>query len=423
MMVLKLIQMTHCINSNSIGKKRIVAQYRPTRTTTRIECPPQPIVYPPSNGSYPDFQRQKHTILKVIASFLNSDGGTLYLGVNDSGAGVGLYDDLCYEEFNGDRDKYQRYVLDSVALQWGNNVSSYVSADWDRDNTDGKDVLIVKVDPYPAGVELDGEWLYRNGSGNRRLTKEEFDDYNERRKERLASQRSTETVIYSGEENETEKPVNTTAQVPSVINPAPSINVEKVLTSVQRKNVLENWQEDYVPNEALIKFMPHGKVRRITEYDYDENTELTLPVYEEDIKDKYLILGYKEGRIAKIPVREIMQFDGRNDYIRYTGSKLLFASIASDADGLITVSEEDKAGHRQMVRVDTIANIDKCRLPDSGERVYNEGIATSVLKYEIAPADSLSHVSNILNKDARTLGFPLPSVTPDIRKWLKKWGV
>ena len=381
------------------------------------------IVYPPSNDSFPDLKRQTHTILTVIASFLNTDGGTLYIGVNDSGAGVGVYDDLCYQEFNGDKDKYQRYVLDSVALEWDNNVASYVSTDWDHDEKSGKDVLIVTVEPYAKGVSLDGEWVYRNGSGNRHLTKDEFDEYNVRRQIRLTNARA---AVASESTDDTQE--NVEAQPASSVpteqsKPLPPVHVEKIKTSCRRKNILEEYVDGYLPYEACLKFMPHGKFEKITDYDYDTNTELTLPVYEDDVHDGYLILGYENGTIGKVPVREIMKFDDYRNYNRYTGSRLLFAAIAMDDDGVITVSEEDKTGHRVMVRVDTIANIDKCRLPDSGARVFNEGISSRTLGYEIAPAAGLPDVKNILNKDVRTLGFPLATLSPDIKSRLEQWGV
>lgn len=385
------------------------------------------VVYPPANDSFPDIKRQTHTILTVIAAFLNTDGGTLYIGVNDSGAGVGVYDDLCYTEFNGDKDKYQRYVLDSVALEWDNNVASYVSADWDHDDTSGKDVLIVTVEPYAKGVELDGEWIYRNGSGNRHLTKSEFEQFNERRQRRLAVTNATQTL----ETAKTDKPAD--VQTPSrssaistalsVVTPPVKAETQKIKTSCQRRNILEDYADGFVPYEACLKFMPHGKFQKITTYDYDNSTELTLPVYDGDVKDGYLILGYEDGCIGKVPVREIMKFDDYKDYSRYTGSRLLFASIAFDGDGIISVTEEDKTGHREMVRADSIANIEKCRISESGERVYNEGIASRALRYEIAPANGLDKGKNILDRDVRTLGFPLATLSSDIREWLKKCGI
>lgn len=378
------------------------------------------IVYPPNNDSFPDMNRQMKTILTVIAAFLNADGGTLYIGANDSGAGVGVYDDLCYEEFHGDKDKYQRAVLDGVALTWGNNVASYVSVGWDTDNTNGKDVLVVTVTPYAPGVELDGAWVYRNGSGNRHLTKAEFEQYNARRLARQAgpvASASPESPLVSA------RPVSPVIPSPTLSQPvAPSVPATKpadkqphLQTSAYRKNVLVNYEEGFLPYEACLKFMEGGKFCKITDYDYDDTTELTLPVYEEDLRDHFLLLGYEDGTIGKVPIRELMKFEDYKTYNRYNGSPLLFAAIATNDDGLVSVNRESKSGERVMVRVDTIGRIDECRLANRGMRLANEGIAERALGYEIVPAANIAQTKNILDRDARTLGLPLATMSEELR--------
>lgn len=152
------------------------------------------IVYPPDNNMRPDMPRQLSNILKAIASFLNTDGGTLYIGVNNSGAGVGLENDLAYYEFSNDRDKYQRTVSDQVAIAFGNYVKTFVHSHWEQGLKSGKWVLVVEVSPYPEGVPIDGEWFYRDDSGKRSLTKSEFHKYNARRQA-------------GGQENKTSLPV------------------------------------------------------------------------------------------------------------------------------------------------------------------------------------------------------------------------
>ena len=381
------------------------------------------IVYP-ANSMQPDINRQMFVILKEIASFLNADGGVLYIGTNDSGAGIGVYDDLCYGEFNGDKDKYQRYVLDAVALKWGNLVASHVNTEWDHDETSGKDVLIVTVEPYARGVSLDGEWYYRNGSCVRGLPKEEFDEYNSHRQIRLMKAGQSHAATLPATMTAAEALQDNAEAHDNTVTAKPVAQIEKVKTSCRRKNVNFNYEDGFVQYAACLKFMPHGKVEKTTEDIYDtDGTELVLPIYDEDERDGFLILGYDNGLIGKVPVREIMKFEDHREYNRYMGAKLIFAAIACNEDGVISVSEEDKKDHRTMVRVDTISNIDKCRLSDKGNRVCNEGLASRTIAYEIAPADGLPAVKNMLDKDVRSLGFPLVTITPDLKEKLGEWGI
>ena len=80
----------------------------------------------------------------MINSFLNTVGGTLYIGVNNFGLGVGVEDDLRSSLYYGDKDKYLRTITDAVSLKWGNVVATACidSIVFDNDNKD-KDVVVL----------------------------------------------------------------------------------------------------------------------------------------------------------------------------------------------------------------------------------------------------------------------------------------
>lgn len=48
-------------------------------------------------------------------------------------------------------------------------------------------------------------------------------------------------------------------------------------------------------------------------------------------------------------------------------SKLIFASIADKNDAIITISQEDKARGKVVIRLDQLSNIEEGRLMDSGK--------------------------------------------------------
>lgn len=113
-----------------------------------------------------------------------------------------------------------------------------------------------------------------------------------------------------------------------------------------------------------------------------------------------------------------MKFEDRKTYNRYNGSPLIFAAIAGNADGLVSVTRESKSGERVMVRVDTIGRIDECRLANKGLRLANEGIAACALGYEIVPAATIALTKNVLDRDARTLGLPVATMSDELRRVL-----
>lgn len=136
------------------------------------------IVYPAGNGiTTPNFDVQIKEILRVINAFLNSNGGALYIGVNNAGMGVGIDEDLKTPYYYGDRDKYLRSIQDVIAITWNNSIlTTYIDIRFDDDNKD-KDIVKITVLPHEKGIAYeDMYWVKANGS-KRRLTKKEYDDY------------------------------------------------------------------------------------------------------------------------------------------------------------------------------------------------------------------------------------------------------
>lgn len=375
------------------------------------------IVFPPAENMYPNMAVQMKNVMSVIASFLNTDGGTLFIGANDSGSGVGIANDLAYKEFNGDKDKYQRTISDAVALAWGNAVATYVDVAYDKANTD-KDVVVVTVRPYADGVKYDDYWWVRTASSKRRLTKSEFEQYNIARRE---LHREAEEMLQTAPTEAADAPAAVAASPveTSVYTVAATTAGETIPTATRRRNILESYRDGYVPYDACLKILDKGKFCKVSDYDYESGL-LTLAVYDDE-KNGYLILGYADGTVAKVAVRKLLEYDDYKTYARSTASPLLFATIANDADAIVSITREAKGKGRLMVRMDTVARIEEVKIADKGCRLYNEGIAGAVVGYDWVAADSLSPFKNMLDRDAKTLGQSLDALTDELRAQLGEW--
>ncbi len=112
-------------------------------------------------------QNQEKNIFRSLCSFLNtSDGGTLYLGVNDSGGINGLDTDLealpkkTHNAYKG-LDGYIRYITDRAREYFDLDVRINFHIEPAYDNK----VVAIRVDPYEHGVvELEGIPYIRNNS-------------------------------------------------------------------------------------------------------------------------------------------------------------------------------------------------------------------------------------------------------------------
>lgn len=370
------------------------------------------IVFPPDENMKPNLPKQMKNIMKVLAAFLNTNGGTLYIGVNDAGAGVGIEDDLNSPYFNGDKDKYLRTIQDEVALKWGNLISTYIDVDFDRNNTD-KDVVIVIVRPYPDGVEFEDRWWVKTGNSKRSLNKEEFDKYN-------TQSRNLDAVHEPAPEVKTEEYIieNTVPDSPvDVMSINSSVTTETIPTSKNRLNVLESYSVDFRPYVSCLKIQDKGKFSKTTEYDFDP-CMLNLAVYEEEI-DSYLVLCYADGNMIKVPIGELLKFTDYSIHTRRSDSKLLFATIANDNDAIIGLIRENKSSARVVVRVDKVDKIYEGKLSERGCQACNDGIISEAVAYEMAPGRELPALKRIVDMDARTAGLPLKTLSNDLASKLR----
>jgi hypothetical protein len=121
----------------------------------------------------------EHACLKTVSAFLNSEGGTLLIGVADDGTVTGF-----------DEDRFD--TDDKALLHFNNLVDRHIGTEFSRYidtrviEVDGKRVLRVHCVPAPAPAILDaakGEEFYvRSGPASRSLTLKQFHDWLGRRR-------------------------------------------------------------------------------------------------------------------------------------------------------------------------------------------------------------------------------------------------
>lgn len=113
-------------------------------------------------------------IVRSIAGFLNGGGGTLLIGVSDSGEVLGLEPDLATLRGRS-HDAFERLILDLVAQRLGTASCAFVHVLFQR--VGDHDVCRVTVEPAPSPVFLrDGHGshlLVRTGNATRELDAEE----------------------------------------------------------------------------------------------------------------------------------------------------------------------------------------------------------------------------------------------------------
>ncbi|MFD0331644.1 helix-turn-helix domain-containing protein [Streptacidiphilus monticola] len=126
-------------------------------------------------------ERLEHVVAKTVAGFLNADGGTLLIGVDDAGTVVGVeYDYRLLRQ--PDRDRYELWLHDLLGGYLGRSALSRLRIGFAR--LDGHDVCRIDVQPAPGPVFLHApkgqrtaDFHVRLGNSTRLLLTDEALDY------------------------------------------------------------------------------------------------------------------------------------------------------------------------------------------------------------------------------------------------------
>jgi predicted HTH transcriptional regulator len=109
-------------------------------------------------------------IAKTIAGFMNSEGGTLLIGVTDEGAVCGIGNDIMTLH-RKDRDGFEQHLVQTLSNCLGPAFGAYYRLSYD--NIDGKTVCTMQVDRSPTAVFLHDnqsvEFYIRTGNTTRPL--------------------------------------------------------------------------------------------------------------------------------------------------------------------------------------------------------------------------------------------------------------
>lgn len=120
----------------------------------------------------------EHSVLKTIAAFLNSNGGTLLIGVDDNGNVLGLKNDMKTVKKH-DKDGFEQTLMNLIVSRIGAEVAALVVPRFEE--IDGNTVCVVEVDQGggPAYVETNRgkQFFVRVGNTTRPLDPEETVTY------------------------------------------------------------------------------------------------------------------------------------------------------------------------------------------------------------------------------------------------------
>ena len=112
--------------------------------------------------------------LKTIAGFMNNNGGTLLIGVDDDGKIIGLEKD--YQNLKKqDRDGFEQSIFTAISANLGTDLSNYVHVIFHTIDSNDICRLIIMPAPRPVFIKQEGsiKFYIRTGVSTRELNIEE----------------------------------------------------------------------------------------------------------------------------------------------------------------------------------------------------------------------------------------------------------
>lgn len=366
----------------------------------------------------PDPDRQHQEILEIIAGFLNSTGGTLFLGVNDQHYEKGLADDLAYlSKFKNIRSLDNLCVhIDNLvrsSYDLGTTVGNYVHVSVDDESERG--VIIIKVDPSRRPVLLGGNIFVRQSSSTVPMLDESRTIFMADRARRYDEMMRIAGLELADDDNDSDDDstaadtAKNTPVTPVAVEDAEN-HVDPIATSAWRHNVLHSYEDGYSAPACYIYFNDKGEIKYSTTdmyCDTDKDCTLALTVSPDDVdQGGYLVMAFAGERVAKVPLREIFE-KPENSLLRYwDGAPLEFASVARPGDGLMCVLADSNDG--LSARCTLIDRIDESRLTAQPPRILSMPVAYAYRWGQVA-ASALPHLTNYMadNLSQRQIGYTL----------------
>jgi hypothetical protein len=361
------------------------------------------IAFPPRNSTEPaarknqaDFGRQlRGTIMRTIASFVNSAGGDLLIGVNDDGEVRGIENDLPLlnadeqDQYNGQyapsTDGYEQKIRNAIGSTLGNFANSLVSIHFykvEDPSASSNELVFCKVEVKSASTPVfyGGTRLFvRAGNSTRLLLNGDITSFV---LERMRNQQQLHP-----------QPVNAPAVASAALPEAPSLTeiTGNVSLAPAPKRKLVNW--------GVLSFLPDGG-RQFGRAVTEPAPVAALRLSQEHRKTKYQLLQcYASGSVnavgnirTKVPAQKNLPYkNGWN-----SDDKLLQVFVCCPDDYLVLRSEgRDGNAYVKAIQVKEITLHDSLTAQGNGLLDQNRATLSS---YQLVPERLNSFIYDIISK-------------------------
>lgn len=404
--------------------------------------------------SLPSPEEQRFELLHIIAGFLNSTGGTLYVGVNDRGYANGLFEDM--EIYRRGRIRVGKdwfTITDAASLalmlenlvrnEFGDAVSRKIRIGVDDEAAAlNKDVIQINVDPSYTPVLLDGKLFVRTSTSTRELRDQGEQEIfcRERRIQNIEHEHALRKEQEAAEQkaaqsrkaalDATKASVKEPGKVkqPAVENTlaATPVTTGKMSTSEWKVLHLHDDCDQFVQPAYYLYFTADGKVDLSKTDMWREGQDdcmLALPVLQDEVDGGWLFVAFDNGRVMKFKLSELPEIRDIQRGVALTreDARPVFAATTG-AGGFAICFGCEKAGTllRRAVPLDSL---EVSRMGADAQPFFSIA-ADRIAGWEVAEAASADLLSDCVpGKLPRNFGATMRARidTPEAEHNLKKF--
>ena len=354
------------------------------------------IVFPPNNNMREDIKQQTFNIMKVICGMVNSYGGTLYLGVYDTGTARGLADDLEY--FEGSKDKFDLYVRNQIRKTLGDLVNASVVIEHPEAGKHWIYAIKVAASKTPVILKLDNKFYLREGTSTYPIEMPELVEIMEQR----------DFSIYNAKVSEVEE-----GDIPEVVEPEEEkkdqtvkiktkvLPDDRIATSALRTNITENWVDGYgMDTSCYLRIQSLGDWCMLDDVEWEDGI-ITLAIHDDELEGS-LIIVYEDGKVNRVPMSQLTDKSRGNFYKMYNHKKPIFVCPVRKDDALLTAYEDDHG--KQFLRLDDVSTIEEGKMLSAGSTLSDVDF-TKIFYCEIIGKEHHDDLHRMHNLKRSSLGF------------------
>lgn len=244
-----------------------------------------------------NIERQSEIIMKTIAGFLNADGGSLFIGVNDSGDIIGLNNDYQYFEGKGNSDIYERFIRKYIVSSFNKDVNSQIEFVFAKSH--GMEYVEIIIPRYEKPIPLANDFYQRQGNETRILKGNDLVLFFERRmgseKNSIIPSNSSKNQIVKNDSAKLEAcHENKREKIDFYEDTKKDNNTLKLDQSKSNYRIL-----------TYLHFYHNGSFMLSKFEKSEKDTFHSLPITS-NVKNGFLLQAYDNGCVNKVEIRSIL---------------------------------------------------------------------------------------------------------------------